>query len=199
MSPSSNHRPARARLKPLALLETRAKELQELAWSWQRANESITYEQHLLRFAYKHTPAHKVPGFVRDRAAGMVKRCCRALTLEKVSIMWLEWCLAPSRSVCFVLNHPVRGMALTPKRSGDGFDLPGARVNRPGLLAGLANLQGAVDVVLIRWDVPMMEMLFTVAHEIKHLWFSYNDHGQSLIEEEAACNAFAHEAMKRFM
>ena len=192
----SNRRPVKAAWprKPRARLEAMAKDRQELSWAWQRANESMTYKEHRLKFAYSQAPVHRVPAFIREQAGGMINHSCWALSLSDVAILWLEWCLKPCRSICFVLDHPVHGMALAPTRSGEGFGISGTRVNRRVLLAGLSGLASAGDVVLIRWDIPRLEMLFAVAHEVKHLWFSYNDQGQSLAEEEAACNTFAREA-----
>jgi hypothetical protein len=191
----------RARYKPLAQLEAKAKERLDLAAAWYKVNEAAVDNWQRLRFAYAATPAHKIPTFVMDQAAGMVKHSCRALGLDKVAILWLEWALhqRQSRSVCFVMNHPIQGLCISfraRERSRAGFESPGMYMDRAALLAAHREVQSAKDAILIRWDIPGHDRLFTIAHEIKHLWFAYNDQGQSCAEEEAACNEFARESMR---
>lgn len=172
-------------------------ERERLARSWNETNKQAGSLGGRLAFLYSVTPASKVPQLVQDQAARMLNYCRKELGLGPVTISWIEWELKrrTSRQVLFVRTRAICGIAAT-KGDGRSWSWPGdgALTDRLLMRKLLAGAQG--DVVFIRWDLPLREMLLTIAHEARHLWYAAQGSTLDVGAEDAECEAFALQALK---
>ena len=168
-----------------------------LALAWQNENERAAALEPPLPFAYTLTPPGRVPQMVKDRAAGMLNYCRAALGLGPVSIVWIEWELKgrASRPVLYVRSMAICGTART-KGQGRSWRWPGdaAATNQPLMRKLQQDAQG--DLMIVRWDLELRELLLTIAHEARHLWHAAHGSSLSPVDEDADCEAFAIRALK---
>lgn len=173
-------------------------ERERLARSWNETNKQAGSLGGRLAFLYSVTPASKVPQLVQDQAARMLNYCRKELGLGPVTISWIEWELKrrTSRQVLFVRTRAICGIAAT-KGDGRSWSWPGdgALTDRLLMRKLLAGAQG--DVVFIRWDLPLREMLLTIAHEARHLWHAAQGSTLDVGAEDAECEAFAVRALNQ--
>lgn len=174
-----------------------AAERRRLALAWQSENERAAALEPPLPFAYALTPPAKVPQMVKDRAAWMLNYCRKALGLGPVSIVWIEWALKKraSRPVLYLRTMAICGTARA-KGQGRSWSWPGdaAITNQPLMRKLQQDAEG--DLVIVRWDLELRELLLTIAHEARHLWHAAQGGRLSPVEEDADCEAFAVRALK---
>jgi hypothetical protein len=178
-------------------LHRMAAERRHLALAWQIENERAAALGPPLPFAYTLTPPARVPQMVKDRAAGMLNYCRAALDLGPVSIVWIEWELKgrASQPILYVRTMAICGTART-KGQGRSWSWQGDSqiTNQPLMRKLQQDAEG--DLMIVRWDLELRELLLTIAHEARHLWHAAHGSSLSPVDEDADCEAFAVRALK---
>jgi len=95
------------------------------------------------KFAYRLVVAEDVPLQIRGIANRVLERCKQRLKMPEIEIQWIQWAPKPKRGQRgYVRSAPMYGIV----------------DSRPNTIA-------------VRWDIPLRDVMFTVAHEAHHLWF----------------------------